>query len=33
MTDAAVSFAGNLTDDPQVRSTDGGIARPMFRWP
>ena len=31
MTEAAVSFAGNLTEDPEVRSTDGGIARAMFR--
>ena len=31
MTEAAVSFAGNLTEDPQVRYTDGGIARAMFR--
>jgi single-strand DNA-binding protein len=31
MTEAAVSFAGNLTDDPEVRYTDGGIARAMFR--
>jgi single-strand DNA-binding protein len=31
MTEAAVSLAGNLTDDPEVRSTDGGIARAMFR--
>jgi single-strand DNA-binding protein len=31
MTEAVVSFAGNLTDDPEVRSTDGGIARAMFR--
>jgi single-strand DNA-binding protein len=31
MTEAAVSFAGNLTEDPEVRSTDGGIARTMFR--
>jgi single-strand DNA-binding protein len=31
MTEAAVSFAGNLTGDPEVRSTDGGIARAMFR--
>jgi single-stranded DNA-binding protein len=31
MTEAAVSFAGNLTDDPEVRSTDGGIVRAMFR--
>jgi single-strand DNA-binding protein len=26
-----VSFAGNLTEDPEVRYTDGGIARAMFR--
>jgi single-strand DNA-binding protein len=31
MTEAAVSFAGNLTDDPEVRYTEGGIARAMFR--
>ena len=31
MTEASVSFAGNLTEDPEVRSTDGGIARAMFR--
>jgi single-stranded DNA-binding protein len=31
MTEAAVSFAGNLTDQPEVRSTDSGIARAMFR--
>jgi hypothetical protein len=31
MTEASVSFAGNLTDDPQVRSTEGGIARATFR--
>ena len=31
MTEARVSFAGNLTDDPQVRSTEGGTARAMFR--
>jgi Single-strand binding protein family len=31
MTEAAVSFAGNLTDDPEVRSTEGGIARAMLR--
>ena len=29
-TEAAVSFAGNLTEDPEVRSTDG-IARTRFR--
>jgi single-strand DNA-binding protein len=26
-----VSFAGNLTDDPEVRYTEGGIARAVFR--
>ena len=31
MTEVAVSFAGNLTEDTEVRSTDGGIARAMFR--
>jgi single-strand DNA-binding protein len=31
MTEASVSFAGNLTDDPEVRSTEGRIARAMFR--
>jgi single-strand DNA-binding protein len=31
MTDAAVSFARNLTDQPEVRYTEGGIARAMFR--
>ena len=31
MTEASVSFAGNLTDQPEVRFTDGGIARAMFR--
>ena len=31
MTQAAVSFAGNLTDDPELRHTDGGIARAVFR--
>ena len=31
MTEAAVSFAGNLTDDPEVRYNDSGIARAMFR--
>jgi single-strand DNA-binding protein len=31
MPDASVSFAGNLTDDPEVRHTDGGITRTMFR--
>ena len=27
----AISFAGNLTEDPEVRSTDSGIARAIFR--
>jgi single-strand DNA-binding protein len=27
----AISFAGNLTDDPDLRYTEGGIARAMFR--
>ena len=31
MTEASVSFAGNLTDDPEVHYTEGGIARAMFR--
>jgi single-stranded DNA-binding protein len=31
MTEPSVSFAGNLTDDPEVRSTESGIARAMFR--
>jgi single-strand DNA-binding protein len=31
MTEAAVSLADNLTEDPKVRYTDGGIARAMFR--
>jgi single-stranded DNA-binding protein len=31
MTDASVSFAGNLTDQPEVRHIDSGIARAMFR--
>jgi single-strand DNA-binding protein len=31
MTEASVSFAGNLTEDPQVRHTEGGIARAVFR--
>ena len=26
-----MSFAGNLTDDPEVRYTKGGIARAVFR--
>jgi single stranded DNA-binding protein len=31
MTEATVSFAGNLTDDPELRHTEGGIARAMLR--
>ena len=31
MTEASVSFAGNLTDHPGVRYTESGIARAMFR--
>ena len=31
MTEASVSFAGNLTDDPEVRYTEGGVARAVFR--
>jgi single-strand DNA-binding protein len=31
MTEASVSFAGNLTDDPEARHTEAGIARAMFR--
>jgi single-stranded DNA-binding protein len=31
MTEAVVSFTGNLTDDPELRHTEGGIARAMFR--
>src|SRR5215213_4670759 len=31
MTEAAVSFAGNLTDDPEVRYSESGIARAVFR--
>jgi single-strand DNA-binding protein len=31
MAEASVSFAGNLTDDPEVRHTEAGIARAMFR--
>jgi single-stranded DNA-binding protein len=31
MTEASISFAGNLTDQPEVRYTEGGIARAMFR--
>ena len=31
MTEASVGFAGNLTDHPELRHTEGGIARAMFR--
>jgi single-strand DNA-binding protein len=31
MTEPAVSFAGNLTEDPDVRHSEGGIARATFR--
>jgi single-strand DNA-binding protein len=31
MTEASVSFAGNLTDEPEVRYTEGGIAQAVFR--
>jgi single-strand DNA-binding protein len=31
MTEASVSFAGNLTADPDVHYTEAGIARARFR--
>ena len=31
MTEPSVSFAGNLTDQPELRHTESGIARAMFR--
>jgi single-strand DNA-binding protein len=31
MTEASVSFAGDLTDQPEVHYTEGGIARTMLR--
>jgi single-strand DNA-binding protein len=31
MTEAAVSFAGNLTDDPELRHTESGITWAMLR--
>jgi single-strand DNA-binding protein len=31
MTEAAVSIAGNLTYQPELRHTEGGIARASFR--
>jgi hypothetical protein len=33
MTDASVSFAGNLTDQPELRHTEIGIAGPCSGWP
>jgi hypothetical protein len=33
MTEASVSFAGNLTDQPEVRYTEAGIAGPCSGWP
>jgi hypothetical protein len=32
MTEASRSFAGNLTDQPKLRHTEGGIARAMSGW-
>jgi single-strand DNA-binding protein len=31
MSEASVSFAGNLTDQPEVRHSEGGITRATFR--
>jgi single-strand DNA-binding protein len=31
MTEPSVSFAGNLTGDPELRHTEAGIARAIFR--
>jgi single-strand DNA-binding protein len=31
MTEPSVSFAGNLTEDHELRHTEGGIARAMLR--
>jgi single-stranded DNA-binding protein len=31
MTEASASLAGNLTDDPEVRYSESGITRAMFR--
>jgi single-strand DNA-binding protein len=31
MPEASVSFAGNLTDNPELRHTEGGTARATFR--
>jgi single-stranded DNA-binding protein len=33
MTEASVSFAGNLTDDPEVRYTEGVSPEPCSGWP
>jgi single-stranded DNA-binding protein len=31
MTEPSVSFAGNLTNEPELRHTESGVARVMFR--
>jgi single-stranded DNA-binding protein len=31
MTEASVNFAGNLTDDPELRHTEAGMTRATFR--
>jgi hypothetical protein len=31
MTEASASFAGNPADHPELRHTEGGIARARFR--
>jgi single-stranded DNA-binding protein len=31
MPDTTTAIAGNLTDDPEVRYTNSGVARAMFR--
>jgi single-stranded DNA-binding protein len=31
MAEAAVGFAGNLTDDPELRHTKAGVARATWR--
>jgi single-strand DNA-binding protein len=31
MAEASASFAGNLTNNPELRHTEGGIARAVFR--
>jgi hypothetical protein len=33
MTEASVSFAGNLTDQPEVHYTEAGIVRPCSGSP